>query len=223
MPKCGGTSVRLALESLLGAHHLSLDYIGLHGATELARYQQLLQYIDNPEPLANNTCVYGHFRAVKYLGSCSCSTDDILLFTILREPINRLISHYRYLIALDDSANPMRSALRDHQDDFAWFAMQPRLRNIYARHLYQIPISRVTYFGIYEFLDLSWSQIASIIRPGSQVSPLPKLNATSDRLSFHIPRPDISDLLLSELHDIHAEDVALYNYILDSKFKNYQP
>ena len=154
MPKCGGTSVRLALESLLGAHHLSLDYIGLHGATELARYQQLLQYIDNPEPLANNTCVYGHFRAVKYLGSCSCSTDDILLFTILREPINRLISHYRYLIALDDSANPMRSALRDHQDDFAWFASNRAFIISTLVTSIRFPF-RVTYFGIYEFLDLS--------------------------------------------------------------------
>ena len=171
MPKCGGTSVRLGLEDLLGVDRLRLDYEGLQGAGEVARYQQLLKYVTNPEFLEPGCCVYGHFRPLKYLGAPGQFTDDILVFTILREPIDRLVSHYRYLLALNESCNPMRAALKDHQDDFAWFAMQPRLRNLYARHLYQVPVARVTYFGVYEYLDLSWSRIAAFLRPEQSVVP----------------------------------------------------
>ena len=49
--------------------------------------------------------------------------------------------------------------------------MQSRLRNIYARHLYQVPVARVTYFGVYEHLDHAWSQGASLLRPGQSISP----------------------------------------------------
>ena len=104
------------------------------------------------------------------------------------------------------------SALKDHQDDFVWFAMQSRLRNIYARHLYQVPVSRVTYFGVYEHLDSSWFQIASLLRPDKKVFPLSNANVTANRSPETIPRPKISDLLRTELEDLHAEDVALYKY-----------
>ena len=218
MPKCGGTSVRLALENLLGVEHLRLDYCGVPGLTEVERHEQLLEYVENPLSLDPGSCVYGHFRPVKYLGAPGSLTDDILLFTILREPIDRLVSHYRYLLALNDANNPMRSALRDHHDDFAWFAMQSRLRNLYARHLYQVPISRVTLFGVYEDLDNAWFQIASLLRPGQIPTPLSKLNATAKRASVPIPRPKISDLLRTELEDLHAEDVALYRYVYRRSF-----
>ena len=213
MPKCGGTSVRLALEKLLGSDYLKFDYAGVPGAGEVARYRQLLKYIDNPDLLAPGCCVYGHFRPVKYLGPLGASTEDVLLITILREPIDRLVSHYRYLLALNDFSDPMRVSLKDHQDDFAWFAMQPRLRNIYARHLYQIPLARVSYFGLYEHLDSAWSKISSMLRPGQNVFPLPKANGTDNRSSVLIPRPQISQLLLTELEELHAEDVALYKYV----------
>ena len=168
MPKCAGTSVRIALEKLLGPEFLELDYAGLQGVGEVVRHQKLLEYVENPVHIRSGSCVYGHFRPVKYLGSFCTSTNDILLFTIIREPISRLISHYRYLLALNESSNPMRAALKDHDDDFAWFANQPRLRNIYARHFYQVPVSRVTYFGLFENLDHSWSQIGSLLRPGKK-------------------------------------------------------
>ena len=213
MPKCGGTSVRLALEKLLGPDQLRLDYGGISGDSEVARHQQLLKYIERPESLEAGCCVYGHFRPVKYLGDLGPHTDDILVFAILREPIDRLVSHYRYLLALNESGNPMRAALKDHQDDFAWFAMHSRLRNLYARHLYQVPVKRVTHFGVYEQLDHAWTQIASLLRPGQRVFPLPKANATENHTSVIIPRPEISDLLRSELEDQHAEDVALYKYV----------
>ena len=143
-----------------------------------------------------------------------------MVFAILREPIDRLVSHYRYLLALNESCNPMRAALRDHEDDFAWFAMQSRLRNLYARHLYQVPVARVTYFGLYEHLDHAWSEIASLMRPGQRTFPLPKANATESRSSVTIPRPEISDLLRTELEDLHAEDVALYKYVCSRSLTN---
>ena len=108
MPKCGGTSVRLALEKLLGAGRVCFDYGGSPGISEVERHRQLLEYVEKPVFLESGSCVYGHFRPVKYLGDLGPSTADILLFTILREPIDRLVSHYRYLLALNESNNPMR-------------------------------------------------------------------------------------------------------------------
>lgn len=220
MPKCGGTSVRLALEKLLGRDSLRLDYGGVPGANEISRHQQLLDYVENPQSLESGCCVYGHFRPVKYLGALGKLTDDILVVTILREPIDRLVSHYRYLLALNDFSNSMRAALWDHDDDFTWFAMQPRLRNLYARHLYQVPVARVAYFGVYENLDHSWSRIASLLRPGQSVIPLSKANTTANRASVVIPRPKISEQLRKELEDMHAEDVALYQYVCRGSIEN---
>ena len=209
MPKCGGTSVRLALEKLLGVERLRLDYGGVPGISDVDRHERLLGYVDNPVSIEPGCCIYGHFRPVKYLGAAGSLTDDILVFTILREPVDRLVSHYRYLLALNESNNPMRAALKEHHDDFAWFAMQPRLRNLYARHLYQVPVSRVTYFGVYEHLDKAWFQIASLLRPDHIPIPLPKVNTTAKRASVVIPRPGISNLLRTDLEDLHTEDEGL--------------
>lgn len=212
MPKCGGSSVRQSLERLIGSDNLLLDYGGVPGPDEVSRYRTLIDYVDNPVSLEPGSCVYGHFRPVKYLGSLGPLTDDISVFTILREPIDRLVSHYCYLISLDDASNPMRVALSDNQDDFAWFAKQPRLRNLYARHLYQVPISRLSFVGLYDQLDHAWSCISSYLRPGQPVVPLPKVNVTANRTPLIIPRPPISELLRSELEELHAEDIALYQY-----------
>ncbi|CAK22534.1 sulfotransferase family protein [Synechococcus sp. CS-197] len=188
MPKCGGTSVRLSLEKLLGKEHLHLDYGGVPGKGEVERHSHLLTYMKCPIQLESGCCVYGHFRPVKYLGDLGPSTQDIFVCTILREPIDRLISHYRYLLALDDPGNAMREALREHQDDFAWFAMQPRLRNIYSRHLFQVPLSRLNYVGIYEKMNDSWLAIANRIKSSSQAVPqLTRSNRTDERSSKPIP------------------------------------
>ena len=107
--------MRIASEKLLGPPP-ELDYAGLQGVSEVVRHQKLLrEYVENPVHIRSGSCVYGHFRPVKYLGSFCTSTNDILLFTIIREPISRLISHYRYLLALNESSNPMRAALKDHR------------------------------------------------------------------------------------------------------------
>lgn len=212
MPKCGGTSIRLALEKLLGRERLLLDYAGVPGQGEVERHACLLSYVKAPEVLEAGCCVYGHFRPVKYLGNLGSSTKDIFVCTILREPIDRLVSHYRYLLALDDRSNAMRAALREHQDDFSWFAMQPRLRNIYSRHLYQVPLSRIDYIGIFEKLNDSWFSIASRLnRAHQEVPQLARSNRTDQCSVSPIPKPQITPLLLSELRELHAEDVALYS------------
>lgn len=210
MPKCGGTSVRVALEQLLGVQHLKLDYVGVPAASEQERHRKLLDYVRAPEPLEQGCCVYGHFRPVKYLGDLGDDTKDIQVLAIVRDPIERLVSHYRYLRAVADSSNQAYQELSAHGFDFAWFANQPRLRNIYSRHFYQVPLARVAYLGLYERLDLAWSQIAMLLRPGAARPSLPLINSTDQRSACPVPPPAISELLRSELEELHGEDLALY-------------
>jgi len=209
MPKCGGTSVRLALEALLG-DRLLLDYGGLPGLTELARHRKLLEYTQTPEALAPGCCVFGHYRPVKYLGGMSPQTSDIMLVTILRDPIERLISLYRYLIAINDSSVAACVHLKEHDYSFEWFSLQNRLRNHYSRHLFQIPFSRIDALGVYEDLDRSWAWIARLLRPGVIPPPLPRANSTDTRSVVPVPRPLITKSFRSELEDMNAQDLALY-------------
>ena len=56
-------------------------------------------------------------------------------------------------------------------------------------------------------------QIGSLLRPGKKVSPLLKANTMRRTHLWRSHSQKFLQLLRSELEELHAEDVALYNYV----------
>src|ERR1700750_2844825 len=100
MPKCGGTSVRTAIENL-GSANLVRDYDSYFKIPMRQRAMVVAESGREPHVIPDNALVFGHFFPVKY--KIFLSNNDCKLVTILRDPIDRLISHYRYWNSADFS------------------------------------------------------------------------------------------------------------------------
>ncbi|HEY6942007.1 hypothetical protein [Dokdonella sp.] len=129
VPKTAGTAFRAQLQRHFG-DRLYLDY-----ADRPLAPGHLWRRLAHPTPtaahLAGFACVHGHFVADKYdrLGARA------RLVTWLRDPVQRVASHYHYWKRVPDPRNPdCRRLLREDLDIEA-FAALPRMRDVATRFL----------------------------------------------------------------------------------------
>lgn len=133
VPKTGGLAVRNALQEKFGPT-LRLDYadrITNPDALFNTDRQQYLQ-IDHTAALHGWRAVYGHFWIGKYRDvHAKCRA------TILRDPVERVVSHYFYWKA--DSTTPeslqlnaLRRKLVEEKLSIPEFAALPNVRNFYS-------------------------------------------------------------------------------------------
>ena len=152
LPKTAGSSFRGALQTHYG-DHLALDYadkpLGV-SAQAAQRHAlsagQLLKFSD----FEGVICVHGHFLACKYLHLAEqCDVDFV---TWLREPIQRLYSHYCYWREPvdEDSVTALRRQMLAEAWSFREFALHPQLRNLYSRFMWQVPLESFVFVGITE-------------------------------------------------------------------------
>jgi hypothetical protein len=155
MPKTAGLSFRAALEKHFGDgfRHDYQDYP--LAQTAARRREQAAAWGETAKAadFAGVECVHGHFLAAKYLPlaeSVPCT-----FITWLREPLARLVSHYRYWLRSYDSDPALVSPLHRRVVEEKWslerFCLAPELRNVYTEFLWGFPPERLNFVGITEF------------------------------------------------------------------------
>lgn len=93
MPKCAGSSMR---EILRKEFYITNDSDSFFKFPQEKRTKLILNSLKSPEKLTGNSFIFGHFFTVKYLGDLSNNKTNFRLITFLRDPIERLASHYNY-------------------------------------------------------------------------------------------------------------------------------
>ncbi len=157
-------------------------------------------------------CIHGHFLPAKYL-----SIEDqfeLQFVTWLRDPVDRLVSHYNFFRRSYDpaTAGPLFRRIIEEDWSLEKFCFSNEYRNIYSKYLWHFPYERFDFVGLIEFYDEDLDFFAERFL-GTKVKAL-KLNcaASSDEVGKKI---DIG--FRREVAGFHADDVTLYERALHDR------
>lgn len=205
MPKCAGSSVLKMLRESI-PDRLEEDYGSFFGTAQPARNDLILESLLSPETVVSDKVVYGHFFPVKYLGDGQ--RHDHRLVTILRDPITRLHSHYKYWNATENPGHYLWRRMKAERWTFEQFAFSPEMRNFYSQYFSQISPGSFAYIGLYEDLERSVRGCFSALGlDADAVSHVPRENVT---VSSHDKALDPETQ--QRLREHHRDDYLLYRY-----------
>lgn len=171
---------------------------------------------------ASPACIHGHFLPLSYRHLARRA--DVRFVTWLREPIDRLLSHYHYWRRAAD--NDARDTLQDQTQDkvqrrmreenwsFEQFAQRRELRNVYRAFLWGFPVERFDFIGITEHYASDLREFGQRfldrdLRPAEENrNPAHRAGAAGEGYS-------IDRGLRERLERVHARDLSLYRFALE--------
>ncbi|WP_165322083.1 sulfotransferase family 2 domain-containing protein [Rhizorhabdus phycosphaerae] len=207
MPKCAGSSVRKLLEDMAPAE-LHLDYESYFGFPFPERSSKMIDALFNPIKAPANKIVYGHFYPMKYIGSGLADHD--VLVTIIRDPVKRLLSHYKFWKSGYFPGHYLWRKMKDENWSFSQFSLCNEMKNFYSQYLYQVKLSDFSYIGVYEDIEKSVIEILKILNINNNLKlELPHYNKTDEN-----ERIGMDKNLEEEIRYFHAEDCLMYDYVI---------
>lgn len=196
IPKTGGTSLREVLLARFGSN-LYLDY----------GYDTNIR---NPE--ADIRAIHTHNRYLIY--------KDILekprILTVLREPLDRAISHYSYWLNLPSTVDPELYGeiyikhFCDNKPDLERFLLYDSgwMRNIYTES-FLYPLDKPDDFWFVGFLETFNEDMADLQQLlGLKATKVPVLNK-GRKPSYKIP-----EVVMRDFYDLNRKDKAFYDMML---------
>jgi len=211
LPKTAGTSFIKSLQSHFGAALLrDYDDKPINTLPFERNKAALLASIYNAEAavFSGTECIHGHFLPLKYL--LLSVKKDLKFITWLRDPVERILSHYYFWKRNCDPAPPPRLHRRMMEEDWSVerFCLSPELRNLYGQFFWGFPLEYFDFIGISEYYsdDLSWFS-----REYLNTSLEAHVENVGDKEGGKYP---IEESFRVEIEQFHAYDVALYNKAL---------
>ena len=159
-------------------------------------------------------CIHGHFLPLKYRWQGRQQSRQFVIW--LRDPIERLASHYHYWRRnyRPEQAGPLRIRMVEEDWSLERFCFCREMRNLYSEFLWGFPYGRFDFVGIVENYE---SDLRYFSRRylGSRMD-LQVLN-TNPEQSHDRYIEDAS--LRAELEKFHARDMRLYQVALEASNK----
>ncbi len=205
MPKCAGSSIRSCLPRLLPKHSIVVDDRSLFSIPKADRDPYIQDCLFSPVAMSPKTVVVGHLSPVRYIGCVSDKSPDIFIFTFLRDPLERLVSHYRFWQSGSFAGHYIWDKMNSQLWSFEQFALSDEMRNIYSQYTEHFDPSRFNFLGVHERLDDSWKRLCSLAN--WPYHKLPLSNQTDSRIN----QPHIPVSLQRDIRSFHDQDYLLYN------------
>lgn len=198
--KTGGMSFRHYLKATFGPR-LYMDYPRMRDQAG-SRWRRLVgQCLRQPVPWGTR-CIIGHFPATKY----AAHFPHAHLGTWLREPVQRVVSHYHYFCRHQKSGREKVAGLAVRPMSLAEFIVQPAMQNVQAKVLRRRPLTDFAFLGITEEYDLGLRLFARIFGCSEQAD-LRQLNRNPERKSHGY---DVEPAMLAQIRECNRDDLDLY-------------
>lgn len=211
LPKTAGTSFRTALQEHFGTSYRD-DYAD-GGLSRPAHERQAAAQANGLALAASGLhgvhCVHGHFLPAKYLPLAQ--RDELVFVTWMRDPVVRLLSHYRYWQHSYDAEHsaPHHRQVVEEGWTLEAFCLSEAFRNVYSQYLWDFPLERFAFIGISEHYreDL---QAFSREYLGSDLA-CHRHNVTPARSALD----HVDPALVQRIRTFHAADMELYRRALE--------
>jgi hypothetical protein len=200
IPKTGGVTFREALAELAGGH-LVQDYDDRPLAPR-SRWRALRERLRRAPLPPGTRVVHGHFLASKYWRVY----PEARFVTWLRDPVERLASHYHYWLREPDPRNPTCRRLLEERLTLAGFAALPEMRDVHARFLAGVPLEAFAFVGITEAFDDGMELFRRLFCPERRLAAVPR-NTNPERRG---ERYELEPAERAALEALNAADLALY-------------
>lgn len=149
VPKSAGNSFKMALRGYFGDRLLSISA----GAEKM-----IDPTTDIPDGfyVHNSTCLFGHLAPAQFLPLKE--KHNIKFMTWMRHPVERIVSHYRFLPEVYDGAGPLQQRVVDEKWGLMEFCLSPEFRNLYSRYYDGFGLENFDFIGLVEYYkeDLDW-------------------------------------------------------------------
>jgi len=209
VPKCAGMALRTFLENSFGGDAVYSDYADRPAdpasPMNLDRAGFLAKFSDgNYEFLAGKKAVHGHFHPLKYRAACAR-----LRVTFLREPIERMISHFLFWKVLPRHGHSLHDYFLDNDLSFEQFARLPIMCRFYSGVFFGgVDMASFDLIGFHDRADEDFARLQRSV--GSRAA-VPKENSNRHP-AYEIERASIlaDARLMARLRDILHEDLDFY-------------
>lgn len=208
LPKTAGTSFAAALQSHFGERYRG-DYADLPMQISPPRRKwKALSAGARMRAESTNgvACVHGHFLPLKY--RIGLRGREARFVTWLRDPVERVISHYHYWLRDydgDDPTQPLRNRVLREGWSLQRFCLGPELRNLYRQYLWGFPAERFDFIGITERYDDDLALFGQRYLGGDAVVARALANPQRDDQPY-----PIDPALRARIARHHDADVRLY-------------
>jgi len=220
MPKTGGTSFRKSLEQHFDGKLLfDYDDLPLHKTHEQrmsdvrAFQKRLLTDSDGSVIPEGTSCIYGHFLALKY--KQLLNRRNVQFVTWLREPAERLASHYHHWVRNCGDASPdfVKKIVKENWS-LAQFCMAPEMRNTQSLFLQGFSLSDFAFVGITAHYHSDFAYFSKKYL-GKKQWRMPQLNVNRTKKATYFTDKD----LLAEIRQFHDLDYTLYQEAVKMRTK----
>jgi hypothetical protein len=213
LPKTAGTSFRGSLETHFGRSFLS-DYsdIPINRTPWKRNSKAMVDAVSNAfHDFSGIECIHGHFMPMKYL--VLSFRRPLTFITWLRNPVDRLISHYHFW---KTNSPPVVPPLHARMLKEGWtlerFCLGKEMRDIYHQFLWGFPIKRLNFIGITEFYQEDFGWFAKNYLMSETPVLLLNKNSQSDP-------PALSTSLRKAIEVYHEKDIALYSKAMELRWQ----
>ncbi len=208
IPKTGGMSFQRTLEAHFGDRFRRDDDDRPAHSSPLQRRLQALRATPAlaRDGLAGIDCVHGHFLAAKWL--FLARKRPVRFVTWLRDPVERLASHYHYWRRsyAPETALPLHRRVVEEEWTFERFALGPELRNLATELLWRLPRKKLAWVGLTETYEADHDDFCRRILGANRP-------ATSENVNPEAGKRYVEDAALRErIAAFHRRDVALYEW-----------
>ena len=153
-------------------------------------------------PFVGIKCIHGHFMPLKY-----SIVRQARFVTWIREPIERLGSHYHYWRRTYEGDKSPALHRRVVEEDWSLerFCLGPEMRNMYSQFLWGFPARRFAFIGIVESFESEMNYFSRTILNSTAAVYEQNRNPAGDS---YFPDPEFR----KNVEKYHAKDVDLYRW-----------